>query len=114
MKSRYAEADASPDVAGGGVMYKLMMRAFPGWYRANSAYALYPFTVPSRTKENFANKPSMPVLDFSMPKFIGPPTPAFTWKAVTEILSDQPQFRVPCRLSSSSGADASTLVDVRC
>lgn len=85
-------------------MYKLMMRAFPGWYRANSSYALYPFTVPSRIKENFSNKPNMPALDFTMPTFVGPPTPAFTWKAVTEILKDQPQFRVPCKSSHSSHA----------
>lgn len=91
----YKEVDTDPDVAGGGVMYKLLTRAFPGWYRANSTYALYPFTVPSRVKETFTDRPSMPELDFTMPTFIGPAKPLFTWKAVTEILDNQKAFRVP-------------------
>ncbi|KAH6690332.1 heme peroxidase [Plectosphaerella plurivora] len=91
----YAEADSNSDVAGGGVMYKLLMRAFPSYYRANSVYAMYPFTVPSRTKENFATIPNMPVLDYLAPQYVANPTPVFSWKAVTEILSDQAQFRVP-------------------
>jgi linoleate 10R-lipoxygenase len=28
-------------------MYKLFMRAFPGWFEYNSVYALFPFTIPS-------------------------------------------------------------------
>ncbi|KAG6996003.1 Psi-producing oxygenase A [Fusarium oxysporum f. sp. conglutinans] len=37
----YTEVSSDFDVAGGGMMYKLLMRAFPGWYRANSVYALH-------------------------------------------------------------------------
>ncbi|KAL1646948.1 hypothetical protein SLS58_003085 [Diplodia intermedia] len=43
----------SRDVAGGAQMYKLLMRAFPGWYRSNSVYALYPFTTPQKTMNVF-------------------------------------------------------------
>ena len=31
-------------------MYKLLVKAFPGVYRQNSVYALFPFTVPQENR----------------------------------------------------------------
>ncbi|OMP88074.1 Linoleate 10R-lipoxygenase [Diplodia seriata] len=52
----FQELDSNKDVAGGGQMYKLLMRAFPGWYRSNSVYALYPFTTPQKTMNVFEER----------------------------------------------------------
>ncbi|KAF3902542.1 hypothetical protein ABW21_db0205477 [Orbilia brochopaga] len=46
----YNEVSSDPDIAYGGVAYKLFHRAFPGWFPSNSAYAMFPFTVPEETK----------------------------------------------------------------
>ncbi|KAK3937994.1 heme peroxidase [Diplogelasinospora grovesii] len=91
----YTEASSDFDVAGGGVMYKLLMRAFPGWYRANSVYALYPFTTPEANFEAFKKLGTSQNFDFSKPSFIGPPTPITTWQGVVDVLSDQERFHVP-------------------
>lgn len=77
-------------------MYKLLMRAFPGWYRANSVYALYPFTVPQATLETSKKLGTSQDLDFSKPSFVGPPSPIVTWQGVIDVLSDQERFHVPC------------------
>ncbi|KAK1240176.1 hypothetical protein MKX08_007618 [Trichoderma sp. CBMAI-0020] len=69
----FNEASSNSDVAGGGVMYKLLMRAFPGWYRANSVSALYPFTTPEGNREIFDKLGTSQDLDFNKPMFIGPP-----------------------------------------
>ncbi|KAB2572892.1 Psi-producing oxygenase A [Lasiodiplodia theobromae] len=92
----FKEAASDFDVAGGGVMYKLLMRAFPGWYRANSAYALYPFNTPERTRAVFAKKPPHNIeLNYDPPMFVGPPVPVITWKGVVDVLHDQQRFKVP-------------------
>ncbi|KAF3936797.1 hypothetical protein ABW19_dt0203465 [Dactylella cylindrospora] len=46
----YNEVASDRDIAYGGVAYKLFHRAFPGWFPANSAYAMFPFTVPSENE----------------------------------------------------------------
>lgn len=78
-------------------MYKLLMRAFPGWYRANSVYALYPFTTPEGNKEIFQKKTELPELNYSKPVFVGPPQPVATWQGVVDTLQNQAQFHVPCQ-----------------
>lgn len=68
-------------------MYKLLMRAFPRWYRPNSVYALYPFTVPQKTLEVFGQ--------------IGMPNEIKLMDTDPELLSDPApgavqQFNDPC------------------
>ncbi|KAH7325577.1 heme peroxidase family protein [Stachybotrys elegans] len=91
----YTQISSNFDVAGGGVMYKLLMRAFPGWYRSNSIYALYPFTTPTANRETFETLGTAHTFDFNKPSFIGPPTPIITWEGVTNVLKDQENFHVP-------------------
>ncbi|KAK2592292.1 hypothetical protein QQS21_010012 [Conoideocrella luteorostrata] len=89
-------ASSDYDVAGGGVMYKLLMRAFPAWYRSNSVYALYPFNTPGRIKEIFASGAApVPALDFNAPSFVGPPVPVISWQGIVQMLHDQTNFKVP-------------------
>ncbi|KAI9928451.1 hypothetical protein MW887_002496 [Aspergillus wentii] len=88
-------ANSDFDVANGGVMYKLLMRAFPGWYRPNSVYALYPFTTPDGNLEIFEKTNKAKYLDFTKPSFVGLPVAVTTWKGVVDVLNDQQRFHVP-------------------
>ena len=75
------------------------MRAFPGYYRGNSVYAMFPFTVPDQNYEILKRLGQVNEYDFSRPSFIGPPTPIVTWSGVVSVLSNQDQFKVPCELN---------------
>lgn len=80
-------------------MYKLLMRAFPGWYRNNSVYAMYPFSTPDRTREIF-HKNGLPHsidLSYKKPEFLPPPVPVMSYKSVINVLNDQQRFKVPCK-----------------
>ncbi len=114
---RFNEVASDYDVAGGGVIYKLLMRAFPSWYRANSVYALYPFNTPDKMKEIFAKRGRTPhgiELDYTPPSPIGPPIPVLTWQGVVDLLHDQARFKVPCKSSQRSGVSRERLyTDVR-
>ncbi|KAF9885228.1 hypothetical protein FE257_000588 [Aspergillus nanangensis] len=83
------------DVANGGVMYKLLMRAFPGFYPSNSVYGLYPFTTPQRNKEIFEAQGTAATMDFKRPSPQRPVVPVSTWKGLTNVLNDQKRFNVP-------------------
>ena len=79
-------------------MYKLLMRAFPSWYRNNSVYALYPFSTPDRTREIFLKNglPHNIQLSYERPQSIAPPVPVKSYKSVVNVLDDQQSFKVPC------------------
>ncbi|PLN76109.1 heme peroxidase [Aspergillus taichungensis] len=66
--------------ANGGVMYKLLMRAFPGYYSPNS------------TLETAGTAGE---LDFKRPTYQGPFKAVTSWQGVTQLLTDQKRFRVP-------------------
>jgi hypothetical protein len=78
-------------------MYKLLMRAFPGWHRANSVYALFPFTTPQKNQEIFSKQHHSDDYNYDPPSFIGAPVPVVTWQGVTAVLADQAKFKVPCK-----------------
>jgi hypothetical protein len=81
-------------------MYKLLIRAFPGWYRANSVYALFPFTTPDKNQEIFTKQGHVDDYSYDKPSFGGPPIPVITWKGVTDVLTDQTKFKVPCEFQT--------------
>ncbi|EAS28473.3 fatty acid oxygenase [Coccidioides immitis RS] len=91
----FSVANSSFDVAKGGVMYKLLMRAFPSWYRPNSVYALFPFTTPEKNREVFTKHGSVNQYSFDRPSLTMPPIPVSTWKGVVDVLNDQARFKVP-------------------
>lgn len=86
----------NPQIAAGGVMYKLLMRAFPSYYRSNSVYAMFPFTVPEENRKILHMLGKETDYDYSRPSFIAPPLPVLSWSGVTSVLSDQVKFKVPC------------------
>jgi hypothetical protein len=77
-------------------MHKLLMQAFPGWYKPNSVYALYPFTTVKGNSEILQKKGTANNFDFNKPSFVAPPIPITTWQGVVDVLHNQEQFKVPC------------------
>lgn len=90
-------------VAGGGVMYKLLMNAFPDYYRGNSVYAMFPLTVPDETHKILSSLGKDRDYDYGKPNFVGRPTAILTWEGVVSVLGDQKSFKVPCRFRQVSG-----------
>lgn len=91
----WAQVNSDPDVGQGGCFYNLVMRALPFYYRGNSIYAMYPFTVPKENRKIMAKLGKEEEYDYQRPSYIGPPTSIRSWSAVTEILKDQTSFAVP-------------------
>jgi hypothetical protein len=85
-----------PDVAQGHVMYNLLMRALPFYYRGNSVYAMFPLVVPEENRKILKKLKKDQDYSFDRPSFIGLPTTVKTWEGVTSVLGDQAAFKVPC------------------
>lgn len=84
-----------PEVAQGGCIYNLLMRALPNWYRGNSVYALYPFTVPKENRKILEKLEKFELYDFKRPSYLPVPMSIKSWAGVVGVLQDQRNFRVP-------------------
>ena len=91
----YNQVNTDPDVAQGHCFYNLIMRALPNYYRGNSVYAMFPFTVPEENRLIQAKLDREDDYDYDRPSFVPIPTGVKTWKAVTDILTDYSRFGVP-------------------
>lgn len=91
----YHISQSDPQIAGGGVMYKLLYCAFPQHYVASSAYAMFPFQTPAKTKENLHNLGQLQDFDFQRPGPLPQPKLIDSWEECTKILSDHKNFKVP-------------------
>ena len=76
-------------------MYKLLYRAFPQHYVASSAYAMFPFQTPAKTKENVRDLGQLQDFDFQRPGPTPQPKLIDSWEECTQILSDHENYRVP-------------------
>jgi len=90
-----AAVASNPKVVQGRVIYKLFQHAFPGWYRGDSVYAMYPFTVPEETREILKGFGTDGDYTFDRPSPEPAPTPVMSNAAVKEVLGDQARFHVP-------------------
>ncbi|KAI9829319.1 MAG: hypothetical protein M1819_006382 [Sarea resinae] len=91
----YNQIQSDPQIAGGGVLYKLLMRAFPDYYSGNSAYAMFPFTVPDENRKILRSLGTEKDYDFSRPSLKPQPKVIETWAGAVSILEDQASFKVP-------------------
>jgi len=84
-------------------MYKLLMKAFPNFYKGNSVYALYPFTVPKQMMQALKDLGQDSDFDdrrpFHKPLFSAQIT---SYHGVKKILQDHDNFHVPCEYLSST------------
>ncbi|KAH8668546.1 heme peroxidase [Xylariales sp. PMI_506] len=91
----FTEIASDADVGFGTTIHKLFQRAYPGWYRSNSVYALFPLTVPPENRAILKAKGLEADYNYDPPRFIPPPTSVRTWKGVVDVLKDQNSFKVP-------------------
>lgn len=91
----WATVNSDPTVAQGGRFYTLLMRALPLYYRGNSVYAMFPFTVPEENRKILRKLGVEQDYNFQRPSYVPVPASIRSWKAVTKILQDQNSFSVP-------------------
>lgn len=73
-------------------MHRLLMRAFPGYYAFNSVYAMYPFSVPNKTRQTLMASGTLSTYSFDSPK--KPPFSIATLNSMTYISSYHALIRV--------------------
>lgn len=90
----FNEVATDMDVAKGGVLYRVFMRAFPGWYDYNSVFALFPLTVPSENKRILTGLGSMSAYSFEPPSAPKRPCILTTARSARGILTNALASRV--------------------
>jgi predicted lipid-binding transport protein (Tim44 family) len=75
-------------------MYRLLMRAFPGWYEYNSVYALFPFTIPSENRKILVSRGVESQYSFKPPSKPQPQIVFNTAANAKAILGNQKAFNV--------------------
>ena len=73
-------------------MHRLLMRAFPGYFAFNSVYAMFPFTVPNKTREILTKLNTLSTYSFALPK--KPPFSIATLDSMTYISDYHALIRV--------------------
>ena len=91
----FNQVKSDPEVAQGGCFYNVLMRALPNYYRGNSVYAMFPFTVPSENQKILTKLDKADQYSFARPSYVGLPTSIKTWNGVVSVLKDQNRFGVP-------------------
>lgn len=91
----FQQANNNAEIANGCVIYKLIMRAFPKWYRASSVYAMFPFVVPEENRHILENLGREKDFDFAEPSKADEPVQISTWEGVTSVLANKDKFKVP-------------------
>jgi hypothetical protein len=64
-------------------MHRLLMRAFPGYYAFNSVYAMYPFSLPNKSRQVLTTLGTISSYSFDLPK--KPPFSIATMNSMTYI-----------------------------
>ena len=77
-------------------MYELLMRSFPGWYPYNSVYAMFPFSLPEKTREVQQKLGQLPLYSFDRPKPPAKPLVMISsYDACIKVLDDRTNFHMP-------------------
>ena len=90
----YSAVASDPELAQGGVLYKLLMRAFPGWYEYNTVYAMFPFTIPSENHKILTTRGIVSQYSFKAPTKPQAEIVFSTAGNAKKILGNQKKFNV--------------------
>jgi hypothetical protein len=90
----FNEVASDMDVSKGGVLYRVFMRAFPGWYDYNSIYALFPLTIPSENKKILTGLGAVSSYSFERPSAPKRPCILTTAQSARGILTNALATRV--------------------
>lgn len=83
-------------MAQGGVLYRVLTRAFPGWYEYNSIYALFPLTIPSENKKILKELGKLHLFSFKRPSLPTSPVVLSTTESSRKILQHPLAFHLIC------------------
>jgi hypothetical protein len=91
----FNEIGSDPEVGFGTTVHHLLNRAYPGFYRSNSVYALFPLTIPPENRVILKAKGVEARYDYNRPRQAANPTQVVTWQGAVDVLRDQQSFKVP-------------------
>ena len=100
-------------VAQGGVLYRLLMRSFPGWYEYNSIYALFPLITPSGNKEILKELGNLHLYSFKRPSQPTQPFVLSTPESARKILEHPLVFQLAWDKAISDLSGVALLGDKR-
>lgn len=72
------------------------MRALPNWFKGDSVYAMFPFTVPDEQRLILRDLGQEDDYDYNPPKLLPDPIQIATHAACLKVLADPQRFKVPC------------------
>jgi len=90
----YNDCHGDPSIAQGAVLNKILFSGLPGFFKYNSVYALYPFTVPTTMKKILTDNHLDSLFDFSRPAPSSPPTFISDYNEVKRILNANDEYKV--------------------
>ncbi|EFQ34869.1 linoleate diol synthase [Colletotrichum graminicola M1.001] len=90
----FNQTSHDPNVDQSHVFYKLVYRAFPNSFKANSIYAHYPLTVPSENRKILESIDRAYLYSWDEPETKASIIPIFSHKAISDILYNQADFKV--------------------
>ncbi|KAK7728859.1 hypothetical protein SLS63_006467 [Diaporthe eres] len=90
----FNEANYDTAVDGGQVLHKLIFRAFPNHFVNNSIYAHFPLVTPSENKKIHESLGTRSQYSWETPRAHKPPVMIRSYKACTQILNDNTNFKV--------------------
>ncbi|KAI9741179.1 MAG: hypothetical protein M1834_002892 [Cirrosporium novae-zelandiae] len=90
----YSEANYDVNVDEGQVFYKLILRAFPNYFKPNSIYAHFPLVIPQENKIIHTKLKTVNNYNFEKPTFIPPLIPINSYAACKLVLDNQRDFKV--------------------
>ena len=79
----------------GGILGKMLYRTLPDYYPANSAYAKFPFLVPTFLKDNLAKLPNCPINEYiwSRPPLLKGSMTVSAYQDAGQILANEKEFQ---------------------
>jgi hypothetical protein len=81
-------------VAFGGVIYKLLIQAFPKYMTPDSVYTVFPFNIPSENKVFLGNLGLADKYTYKPPTFVPDPVVVRSYAGVADVLGDPKNFTV--------------------
>lgn len=78
----------------GHVFYKLILRAFPNHFKADSVYAHFPLVIPSENRTILTKLGQEDKYTFDRPEYVPLPTIITSYHACTSILDNKKDFNV--------------------
>lgn len=89
-----AEVKQNYETLGGSMLYRLIQRAVPKWFKFNSIYVMQPMYLPSMNKEIAQQLNTIGQYSLDPPAPPSKTTVLSTYAAISAVLNDQANFKI--------------------